>query len=93
MPEETIDRVFEAAQGSLEDAAAALWFMKVLQVFASNVATVNFSASLTSPKITMEEMSVSQLMNIAREEGVDVSQCVERREIVSAINSHRDSQK
>ena len=57
VPEEIVLQVWEASGENLEEAAAGLWFMKILQAFMMAGAT-----TVPLPEVPLEDMSIRELM-------------------------------
>ena len=86
VPEEIVLQVWEASGENLEEAAAGLWFMKILQAFMQAGAT-----TVPLPEVPLEDMSIRELMAEIRKEGLDASNCIEKTELIELLQEHRAS--
>mmetsp|Transcript_46141 Transcript_46141/g.59276 ORF Transcript_46141/g.59276 Transcript_46141/m.59276 type:complete len:239 (-) Transcript_46141:304-1020(-) len=84
--EEMILHVFEVADGSLEDAAAALWFMKIVHTYNDHTDTIK----LDSTNVSVDNMTVAQLMQEIAKEELDASMCVGKTELIALLKAHRN---
>jgi len=84
--EEVIVYVLDASQSNIEEAAAGLWFMKIMKAFMVAGAT-----TVPLPETPPEEMTTRELMDEIKKEKLDARNCLEKSELVSLVKQGRAS--